>query len=224
MKKILVCVDRDGTLIYDNKYHLGRTDDWKSKIKILPTVIEGLRLLRTLPNVAIYIITNQPGVAIREFPLLTLDRAHEVNRHILTEIAKMGGQIDGYFLCPHANMQYVKKKANYHFDENMVCDCECEKPKSGMVFDALKSERLTREEVILYVIGDRSSDVETALNINGTGILIPFENEPRHFEKIKKLDQTNVYIARDFLDAAQFIVDQNKSKKFTHHNTNMRKV
>ena len=224
MKKILVCVDRDGTLIYDNKYHLGRTDDWKSKIKILPTVIEGLRLLRTLPNVAIYIITNQPGVAIREFPLLTLDRAREVNRHILTEITKMGGQIDGYFLCPHANLQYVKKKANYHFDENMVCDCECEKPKSGMVFDALKSERLTREEAILYVIGDRSSDVETALNINGTGILIPFENEPRHFEKIKKLDQTNVYIARDFLDAAQFIVDQNKSKKFTHHNTNMRKV
>ena len=224
MKKILVCVDRDGTLIYDNKYHLGRTDDWKSKIKILPTVIEGLRLLRTLPNVAIYIITNQPGVAIREFPLLTLDRAREVNRHILTEIAKMGEQIVGYFLCPHANLQYVKKKTNYHFDENMVCDCECEKPKSGMVFDALKSERLTREEAILYVIGDRSSDVETALNINGTGILIPFENEPRHFEKIKKLDQTNVYIARDFLDAAQFIVDQNKSKKFTHHNTNMRKV
>lgn len=216
MKKTLICLDRDGTLIYDKKYHLGRTDDWKSKIKILPTVIEGLRLLRALPNVAIYIITNQPGVAIREFPLLTLDRAREVNRHILTEIAKMGGQIDGYFLCPHANLQYVKKKTNYHFDENMVCECECEKPKSGMVFDALKSERLTREEAILYVIGDRSSDVETALNINGTGILIPFENEPRHFEKIKKLDQANVYIARDFLDAAQFIVDQNKSKKFTH--------
>jgi D-glycero-D-manno-heptose 1,7-bisphosphate phosphatase len=224
MKKILVCVDRDGTLIYDNRYHLGRTDDWKSKIKILPTVIEGLRLLRTLPNVAIYIITNQPGVAIREFPLLTLDRAHEVNRYILTEIAKMGGQIDGYFLCPHTNLQYVKKKTNYHFDEKMVCECECEKPKSGMVFDALKSEGLTREEAILYVIGDRSSDVETALNINGRGILIPFENEPRHFEKIKKLDQANVYIARDFLDAAQFIVDQNKSKKYTHQNTNRRKV
>ncbi|MCW4042264.1 MAG: HAD-IIIA family hydrolase [Candidatus Bathyarchaeota archaeon] len=224
MKKILVCLDRDGTLVYDNKYHLGRTDDWKSKIEILPTVIEGLRLLRTLSDVAIYIITNQPGIAIREFPLLTLDRAHEVNRYILTEIAKMGGQIDGYFLCPHANLQYVKKKTNYHFDEKMVCDCECEKPKSGMVFDALKSEGLTREEAILYVIGDRSSDVETALNINGRGILIPFENEPRHFEKIKKLDQANVYIARDFLDAAQFIVDQNKSKKFTHQNTNMRKV
>ncbi|MGB6681945.1 MAG: HAD-IIIA family hydrolase [Candidatus Bathyarchaeia archaeon] len=224
MKKILVCVDRDGTLIYDNKYHLGRTDDWKSKIEILPTVIEGLRLLRTLPDVAIYIITNQPGVTIREFPLLTLDRAHEVNRYVLTQIAKMGGQIDGYFLCPHANLQYVKKKTNYNFDEKMVCDCECEKPKSGMVFDALKAEGLTREETIIYVIGDRSSDVETGLNINGTGILIPSENEPRHFEKIKELDQTNVYIARDFLDAAQFIVDQNKSKKDTRQNTNMRRV
>jgi histidinol-phosphate phosphatase family protein len=210
MKKILVCVDRDGTLIYDDKYHLGKTDDWKSKIKILPTVIEGLRLLRTLPDVTIYIITNQPGVAIRGFSLLTLNRAHEVNRYILAEIAKMGEQIDGYFLCPHANLQYVKKKTDYHFDEKLVCDCECEKPKSGMVFDALKSEGLTREEAILYVIGDRSSNVETALNVNGTGILIPFENEPKHFEKIKKLDQTNVYIARNFLEAAQLIVDQNK--------------
>jgi histidinol-phosphate phosphatase family protein len=210
MKKILVCVDRDGTLIYDDKYHLGKTDDWKSKIKILPTVIEGLRLLRTLPDVTIYIITNQPWVAIRGFSLLTLNRAHEVNRYILAEIAKMGEQIDGYFLCPHANLQYVKKKTDYHFDEKLVCDCECEKPKSGMVFDALKSEGLTREEAILYVIGDRSSNVETALNVNGTGILIPFENEPKHFEKIKKLDQTNVYIARNFLEAAQLIVDQNK--------------
>jgi histidinol-phosphate phosphatase family protein len=211
MKKTLVCLDRDGALIYDEKYHLGRTDDWKSKIRILPTVIEGLRLLRTLPNVAMYVITNQPGVAIKDFPLLTLDRAHEVNRYILTQIAKKGGQIDGYFLCPHANLQYVKKRTNYNFDEKMVCDCECEKPKSGMVFDALKTEGLTREETNLYVIGDRSSDVETAVNINGTGIFIPFENVPRHIENIKKLNQTNVYIARDFLDAAKFIIEQNKS-------------
>ena len=92
----------------------------------------------------------------------------------------------------------------------MICDCDCKKQKSGMVIEALKKERLTREETILYVIGDRSTDVETALNMNGTGILIPFENEPRHIEKIKKLDQTNVYIAKDFLDATKFIVEQNK--------------
>ncbi|WP_455368926.1 HAD-IIIA family hydrolase [[Eubacterium] cellulosolvens] len=210
MKKTLVCVDRDGTLIYDKKYHLGRNNDWKFKIKVLPTVIEGLKLLRTLPKISIYVITNQPGVAIKDFPLLTLDRAHEVNRYILTQIADIGGQIDGYFLCPHANSEYAKKKTHYNFDEKMVCDCECEKPKSGMVFDALKKEGLTREETILYVIGDRASDVETALNINGTGILIPFENEPGHIEKIKKINQTNVYIAKDFMDAAKFIVDQNK--------------
>ena len=99
MKKILVCLDRDGTVIYDNKYRLGRTYDWKTKIKILSTVIKGLKLLRIIPNVAIYVITNQPGVAIKNFPLLTLDRAHEVNQYILTQIKKIGGQIDGHFLC-----------------------------------------------------------------------------------------------------------------------------
>jgi len=115
MKKILVCVDRDGTLIYDNKYHLGRTDDWKSKIKILPTVIEGLRLLKTLPDVTIYIITNQPGVAIREFPLLTLDRAHEVNRYILTEIAKDGWTDRWLFLMSTCKLAICEKKDKLSF-------------------------------------------------------------------------------------------------------------
>ncbi len=215
MKKTLVCLDRDGTLIYDDKYHLGRTDDWKSKIKVLPTVIEGLRLLKTISNLSMYIITNQPGVAIKNFPLLTLDRAHEVNQYILAQIAKMGGQIDGYFLCPHANFEYVKKRTKYNFDKKMVCDCDCEKPKPGMVFNALKSEGLTREETIVYVIGDRSTDVETALNINGTGIFIPFENEPKYLEIVKKLNQTNIFIAKDFLDAAKIIVKQKKLRELS---------
>ena len=58
------CVGRDGTLIYDNKYHFGRTNDWKPKIEILPTVIEGLKLLNSLSDKGSHMITNQPGVAI----------------------------------------------------------------------------------------------------------------------------------------------------------------
>jgi histidinol phosphatase-like enzyme len=51
MKKTIVCIDRDGTLIYDEKDHLylGRDDDWKSKVKMLPYIIDGLTLLMTTP-------------------------------------------------------------------------------------------------------------------------------------------------------------------------------
>jgi histidinol phosphatase-like enzyme len=124
----------------------------------------------------------------------------------------MGGHIDGHFLCPHANRTYVDQHPEYHFFKELVCDCDCIKPGTGMVFDALKSEEVAPEDVDIYVIGDRATDVETALNINGTGILIPFENEPGEEEKVENLKaQSNIYIARNLLEAAEFINHKSSS-------------
>lgn len=205
MKNLLICVDRDGTLIFDEKYHLGRTDDWKSKVKVLPTVIDGLKYLDSLENASVYMITNQPGVAIKDFPLLTLDRANEVCRYVINELEKLGGRIKGYYFCPHAHPDYVKKRSKYQFDEEMICDCDCIKPNPGMVFKALKAEGLTLENTDVYVIGDRLSDVKTALNVKGKGILVPFENEPGQVEKVRELNQAHIHIAKNFLDAVYFI-------------------
>jgi hypothetical protein len=48
--------------------------------------------------------------------------------------------------------------------------------------------------------------VLTALNINGFGILILFDNEPGEEEKVKRLDdQRRIYIARNMIEAAEFI-------------------
>ncbi|MFC1869185.1 hypothetical protein ACFL0H_13795 [Thermodesulfobacteriota bacterium] len=108
MKKPVICVDRDGTLIHDTKEHLffGKDNDWKSKVEMLPYAIDGLRLLKSIPNPAIYMITNQAGVAITDFPLLTMERAHEVCKYVVDIIKGNGGHIDGYFLArtPHRNM------------------------------------------------------------------------------------------------------------------------
>ncbi len=60
-KKAIICIDRDGTLIHDEKDHLflGRDNDWKSKVKILPYVIDGLKFFISLypKNIAI-LFTN----------------------------------------------------------------------------------------------------------------------------------------------------------------------
>jgi histidinol-phosphate phosphatase family protein len=211
MRKTLICIDRDGTLIHDEKYHLflGKDNDWPSKVRILPGVIEGLKKLRTIPDSSIYMITNQPGVAILDYPLLTLERAHEVCRYVSNEIKEMGAVIDGYFLCPHATPEYVSKKPGVNFEAKLVHDCKCLKPALGMVFDALKSENITVDNANIYVIGDRASDALTALNINGFGILIPFENQPGEQEKVRRFsDQTHILVVANMIEAAGFIADR----------------
>jgi len=214
-KKILICVDRDGTLIYDNKYYLGRTNNWRSKIKILKTVVKGLKKInKKLPEAKIYMITNQSGVAVKEFTLLTKKRAGEVCKAVIRRIKEKGARIDGYILCPHVSPKYAKE-SKLKFNKRFVCNCTCIKPSPGMVLEALKKEGFRKKDTNIYVIGDRKSDVETAHNISGTGILVPFKNESdedmklmRHKKNKSYRDKT--YIAEDFLDASDFLFRREK--------------
>lgn len=209
MKKTIICIDRDGTLIHDTREHLflGRDNSWLEKVAILPYAVEGLRLFNSLPNTGIYMITNQGGVAISDFQLLTEERAHEVCRYVVESLKDNGAFFHGYFLCPHATPEYVSRNPGVNFHAHLVHDCQCLKPALGMVFNALKAEGVTPANADIYVIGDRASDVQTALNIGGTGILVPFVNEPGERDKVKKLEkQGQIHIAENMLDAAEYIV------------------
>jgi histidinol-phosphate phosphatase family protein len=209
MKKTIICIDRDGTLIHDEKYFLGRDDDWQAKIEVLPGVIDGLKKLNDINNSAIYMVTNQAGVAIADYPLLTIERAHEVCQYVLEKLRGLGGELNGYFLCPHATPAYVERKEGVNFHQELVHDCNCLKPGLGMVFDALRAEDISLDDADIYVIGDRLSDVQTALNINGTGILTPFVNEPGEEEKVRaQVDQGRIHIARDLVAAAEYIMNR----------------
>ena len=66
MRKVIICIDRDGTLINDQKFYLGKEEGWQEQVEILPGVIEGLKKLNTINNSAIYMVTNQAGVAIAD--------------------------------------------------------------------------------------------------------------------------------------------------------------
>jgi len=78
-----------------------------------------------------------------------------------------------------------------------------------MVLEALKAEGITTETAQIYVIGDRTTDVQTALNINGCVILIPFENEPGELDKTQmQQEHSRIYIVENLLQAAEFISKQ----------------
>tara|TARA_Y100000034_G_C6806099_1_gene361940 strand:- start:341 stop:979 length:639 start_codon:yes stop_codon:yes gene_type:complete len=208
-KNILVCLDRDGTLVYDNKCNLGSQNNWKKKVKILPHVIKGIKELNKLENIKIYIITNQPAVAVKELKLLTLKRAHEVSRYILNKIKKQV-HIEDYLMCPHASKEYAKDHPQYTLDKSKLNKCNCMKPKPGMVLTALKKSRFKKNNTKIYVIGDRASDVKTALNVRGTGILVPYKNEPGQKTKARKLRGKKI-IKKTFLEAVNLIKNDQKN-------------
>ncbi|MFB6246429.1 MAG: HAD-IIIA family hydrolase [Candidatus Pacearchaeota archaeon] len=206
-KDVLVCIDRDGTLIYDDKYYLGRSNDWKNKIEFLRGVVSGIRRLKKeIPNVKIYMITNQKGVAIKDYKLLDYQRAREVCEEILERLRKKGAKIDGYILCPHADKNYKKKHPDKNLKSELVCNCSCIKPNTGMIDRALENCGLKKSKTDIYVVGDRESDVKAGLNSGGYGILVPFENEPREKEKVRSLRSKKSAVVNGFGDASRIIV------------------
>lgn len=210
-KNILVCIDRDDTLIYDHKYFLGHTSDWKKKVRLLKGVVQGLKLLRTLPHISLYMTSNQSGIAI--FPTLTPKRAHEVCKYVMALLKKKGAPLDDHLFSEYVIPDYVKAHPQYTFNPKRVRDNSWAKPHTGMIKEALKRQGWKRKDTSIYVLGDRFSDVKSALNIKGFGILIPARTEPHQVEKTRALKSKQVYIAKDFLDAARFIVIHEKILK-----------
>jgi len=197
----------DGTIVYDDKYHLGRQRNWKKMIRILPNVVSGLKKLnKSLPNSKIYLITNQPGVAIKDFPLLTQSRAEEVCKFIIKKLSKSKIKIDGYAVCGKASLAYTKRRSEYIFNKKLVGDFSCIKPKPGMVNAVLKKTGWKKKDTRIFVIGDREGDVKTGINSNGFGVIVPFKKEPGEEEKVRKLKSKKIHIAKDFSKACEWII------------------
>ena len=217
-KNVLICLDRDGTLIFDipKHYFLGNDKNWKDEVKILPKVIEGLRLLKGIQRSRIYMISNQTGIAMQEHPNLTMESATEacdyvmekINEHAKSEKGE-SNLIDNWFLCPHATPDYVKAHPKLHFKKEYIKDCDCFKPRLGMIFRALKDSGITYENTRIYVIGDRASDAMTGVNSGGIGIIIPFENQKGELDKLD-LNHERLYKCKDMVEAAQLITNIEK--------------
>ncbi|HSF80535.1 MAG TPA: HAD family hydrolase [Anaerolineales bacterium] len=128
-----VFLDRDGVII-ENRASYVR--DW-SDVEIYPQALEALVRARPSPYKFV-IVTNQSAVGRG---ILALEKAEELNRRLVATIEQAGGRIDGVFMCPHA------PEAN----------CECRKPKPGLIVQAAEKLCLDLDRSIL--IGDAFSDL-----------------------------------------------------------------
>jgi imidazoleglycerol-phosphate dehydratase / histidinol-phosphatase len=140
-------VDRDGTLIEEPP---DEQVDRLDKIRFLPGVFAALQRLAA-SGYRLVMVTNQDGLGTPSFP--SEDFAL-VQDFVLAAFASQGVTFDAVCICPHKPTD----------------NCDCRKPKTGLVRDYLASARV--DFAGSAVIGDRLTDLEFARNLGVRGLRV----------------------------------------------------
>lgn len=144
VKKKAAFFDRDGTLI-NNAHYLSHVKD----IRFLPKGLACARWCQSQGYV-LFVVTNQSGIARGLFDELFVENTHE---HLNQLLLKEGIVIRKWYFCPHHPTEAVIKKYE--------CDCECRKPKPGMLLTAAREYSLDLSQSIM--IGDKQCDFQAGL-------------------------------------------------------------
>lgn len=139
--------DRDGTINVEKNY-LYKIEDFE--------FIDGIPELIKKYNddgFIVIVITNQAGIARGYYTKEDMNNLHE---YINNELSKIGAHIDAFYFCPH------------HPD--FTGECNCRKPKTGMIEKAIKDWNIDVKQSILY--GDKPWDIEAGEKCGIRSILI----------------------------------------------------
>ncbi|MDR1832953.1 MAG: D-glycero-beta-D-manno-heptose 1,7-bisphosphate 7-phosphatase [Fusobacteriaceae bacterium] len=151
-EKKAVFLDRDGTVNIEKAY-LYKAEDFVFE----RGAIDGLRRIKALGYLLI-VVTNQSGIA-RGF--YTEEDLALLNAWLMAETKALGCGLDALYYCPH------------HPDEGIPPyrrECDCRKPKTGMIDRAVAAFGIDR--AASYLVGDKRSDLQTALNADLAPILV----------------------------------------------------
>lgn len=175
-----VFLDRDGVLI-ENRSDYVR--DW-SQVSIFSDSPAALSNLRNA-GYKIVIVTNQSAVGRG---LITLETAEEINRRLVECIRRDGGHIDAVYMCPHQPQD----------------DCDCRKPKPGLLLRAAEDLSLNLRRS--WLIGDAWSDLLAgrAANVRRT-ILVKTGRGNSELLQAKP-GEIETYLVSDTISAAAEIV------------------
>lgn len=161
-EKLLLILDRDGTLI-ENVHYLGKDENWKDQIKINKKIIDAALYLSTKFDVTPIVVSNQLGVAKG---LFTNERVDEINSHIGKELEELGLIIKNWKYCPQVDKAHADS-SNEKFLQEYIKEKSCRKPSENMVLNALEELNKTLNDFDkLIVFGDKDDDMLLAKNLN----------------------------------------------------------
>ena len=149
MKDKAVFFDRDGVLNVDVAY-LYKIE----KLRWVEGAKEAAAYLNAL-GYKLFIVTNQSGIARGYY---TVEQMQELHAYMQRELAAAGGKIAKVYYCPHHKEGVVPAYS---------CDCDCRKPKPGMLLQAFAEYDIDKEQSFLIGDGQRDVDAAEAAGIKG---------------------------------------------------------
>ena len=142
-KQKAIFLDRDGTI---NKY-VGFLRS-PSELELIKGSAEAIKLINQSGYLAI-VITNQPVIARGE---VTISQLTDIHNKMETLLGAEGAYIDGIYYCPHHPHRGYEGEI-----EALKIDCDCRKPKPGLLLRAAKDFNIDLESS--WMIGDGKNDV-----------------------------------------------------------------
>jgi D-glycero-D-manno-heptose 1,7-bisphosphate phosphatase len=142
----LIILDRDGVINYDREQFIKSPDEWRP----IPGSLEAIARL-SHAGFRVVVATNQSGLGRRLLDTATLISIHD---KLHKALAQVGGRIDAVFFCPHT----------------ADADCDCRKPKPGMLIDI--GRRFGVELTGVPCIGDSLRDLQAAEACGAQPILV----------------------------------------------------
>lgn len=151
-----VFLDRDGTISREVN-HLRSHEEFE----LLPHVPEAIRRLNR-SAFRCCVVTNQPVVARGD---CSFEDLRETHNKMETLLGQAGAFLDRIYVCPHHPDKGFEGER-----PDLKIDCECRKPKTGMIDRA--SIELNIDRSRSWMVGDQSVDVETARRAGLKSVLL----------------------------------------------------
>jgi D-glycero-D-manno-heptose 1,7-bisphosphate phosphatase len=145
-------LDRDGVIVDEAEYLAD-----PAKLCLLPRSAEAIAEVNR-QGVPVIVVTNQSGVARGYFPESRIAEIHEQLNRLL---AGQGAHITRYYYCPH---HPTEGQSPYRVD------CQCRKPRPGMLLQAARDLSLELHES--FLVGDKLSDLEAGSRAGCRTVLV----------------------------------------------------
>lgn len=139
-----IFLDRDGTI---NKY-VGFLRDI-DQFELLPGAAEAIKKINESGYLAI-VVTNQPVIARGE---VTFSELQLIHNKMETLLGAEGAYLDAIYYCPHHPHKGYEGEV-----PELKIDCDCRKPKPGMLLKAKEDFNIDLSQS--WMIGDGENDIK----------------------------------------------------------------
>ena len=142
MKKPAIFFDRDGIIV---KPVNGEAPVSPELLELIPEIIPVLKKVKE-KGYLVFVASNQPDLAIG---LIEEKTKNQLEERFVSLLKKQSVNVDKIYYCHHD-----KNSTNPEYS----FDCDCRKPKAGLIFQAMKEFEVDIEKS--FMVGDRASDIK----------------------------------------------------------------